>query len=28
MLTHTPIITIRMNNIEGDDVIGHIVRKN
>lgn len=28
MLKHTPLITIRMNNIQGDDVIAHIALKN
>lgn len=28
LLKHTPIITLRVNNIQGDDIIGHIAIKN
>jgi 5'-3' exonuclease len=27
-LKHTPIITLRINNVEGDDVISHVVIEN
>ena len=28
MLRHTPIISVRMNNVEGDDIIAHLAIKN